>query len=224
MKVLMQRPVHFMKVLVQRPVRLRFWLRTIAVLIVTFIAFWMTAGFWLPALGYWLIIDDQPQASDVIAVLGSTPERAMHGIRLYQQQLGHEYWHTGDGVISRPHVFHAQDAAQLAREQGIPEADIHLLPSRSTWQDGQSIARLARERHADSIIVVTDWYHSRRAMCIIRQQLDGTGIDVSYAAPPLTDYRPDNWWQVPRHRHAVPGEYGKLVFYALRYGLQIWRC
>lgn len=214
-----------MKVLlVQRPLRLRFWLRITGVLIVTLIVFWMTAGFWLPALGYWLIIDDQPHPADVIVVLGTTPERAAHGIHLFQQQLGHEYWHTGDGSVSRPHVFHAQDAAQLAREQGIPEAAIHLLPSRSTWEDGTSIAALARERHPDSVIVVTDWYHSRRAMCIIRQQLDGTGIDVFYAAPPLTDYRPDNWWQLSRRRRAVPGEYGKLVFYALRYGLQIWRC
>ncbi len=208
----------------QRPLRLHMMLRVVVVLLIILTILWLTASSWLSALGYWLIIDDEPRPADAIAVLGTTPERATYGIRLYQQQLGREYWHTGDGSVSRPHVFHAQDAAQLAREQGIPEAAIHLLPSRSTWQDGQSIARLARERHADSIIVVTDWYHSRRAMCVIRQQLEGTGIDVFYAILPLTDYRPDNWWRFSRLRRAVPDEYGKLVFYALRYGLQIWRC
>jgi uncharacterized SAM-binding protein YcdF (DUF218 family) len=183
-----------------------------------------TAAIWLPWLGGWLAVAPNPQRSDAIVVLGGSTSRTNQAIALYLHGFGDQLWITGEQPAPTGALTFARSMARRAIAGGVPAGKVHLLMTASTWEDGREIAQLARERKLGSILVVTDWYHSRRALCVIRQQLGNSRVLVFYDPPPDPVYGPGNWWAYRHHRDAVLGEYLKLAFYPLRYGLDIRSC
>ena len=111
----------------------------------------------LPWAGHWLEQPARVQRADAIVVLGGNVERIHQAISLYHQGLAPELWHTGDIPAAGESGSLTRRAARIAVEQGVPPQAIHLLSTTSTWQDGQQVVALARERQAKRILVVTDW-------------------------------------------------------------------
>lgn len=178
-----------------------------------------------PRVGQWLAYTLHIERADAIVVLaGGNPGRIMRAITLYKQGLAPELWHTGNVWAPDKIMPPAQSGAQLAIEHGVPAEAIHLLATTNTWGDSQEIAVLAKERQVQSILIVTDWWHSRRALCAIKKQLAGSGIAVYYAPPTDPPYSPENWWHHKRGRITVFQELGKIGFYWVRYGVAPWRC
>jgi uncharacterized SAM-binding protein YcdF (DUF218 family) len=161
--------------------------------------------------------------ADVIVVLGGGPGRIQQAIALYQEKLANELWHTGDVLSFGENTSYARIAAQLAVEQGVPSDAIHLLATTSTWEDGQAIAALAEERQVRSILVVTDWTHSRRALSVVRAHLAESEINVYYVPSTNSLYDPDNWWRHKLGRTEVLSELVKIGVYWWRYGVVAWR-
>lgn len=184
----------------------------------------LTHELWLGWIGRWLAVQPDPHPADVIVALGGNIERADLAIDLYLRGLAPALWHTGDGLPNTDQMATARVRFQRSLERGVPEFAMSLLVSSSTWEDGQVIASLTRERGVRSIIVITDWYHSRRALCVIRQALDGSGVSVSLAVPPDPAFGPERWWKYRYRRDAVIGELIKLIAYAPLHGLDLRRC
>jgi uncharacterized SAM-binding protein YcdF (DUF218 family) len=186
---------------------------------------WVTAGWWLPAIGHWLAVPSRPGQADAVVVLGGSGPRAIqHGIELYRQTQAGELWYTGDNPTSGvPLLSYGESFVRFAVQQGVPAESIHLLATTSTWEDGQAIADLARQRRVRTLVIVTNWFHSRRALCVIQRQLDNSGIGLYYD-PPHGLYGPDDWWQQEDGLVAVVNELIKLVFYWRCYGLPFWHC
>lgn len=157
-------------------------------------------------------------------VLGGGSGRYDYGTELYLQGLAPELWITGDNVVPPGSTSRAWQMARKAEQAGVPERAIHVLATTSTWEDGREVAALARSRGLHSLLVVTSWYHSRRALCVLRQHLEGSGVTIAYAAAPEAGDAPAGWWRDERQRKAVTEDLGKLAGYALRYGLNLGRC
>jgi uncharacterized SAM-binding protein YcdF (DUF218 family) len=176
------------------------------------------------AVGRWLFFPSDQQRADAIVVLGGGhPTRVEQGIALYQRGLAPELWHTGDVPPPGAKLSQADRAATMAVERGLPPDAIYLLATSSTWEDGQAIAALARERGAGRLLVVTDWTHSRRAICTIRQAADPS-VEVSYAPPPLAEYGPGTWWLSPSGIWALRRELPAIMFYWLQYDINPFGC
>lgn len=182
------------------------------------------AGMGLSWIGHWLAQPPCADRADAIVVLSGSRQRILRGISLYEQGLAPELWHTGNVIYPWRTKSKAQFAAEFAIERGVPAEAIHLLATTSTWEDGQEIAALAKERHMQSVLVVTDWSHSRRALCVIKQQLADSGIAIYYAPPTDSPYGPENWWQHKAGRVVVLRELIKIGFYWMRYGVAPWSC
>ncbi|MCS6840441.1 MAG: YdcF family protein [Roseiflexus sp.] len=181
-----------------------------------------SAGWWLPALGGLLALPGSPAPADVIVVLGGGfPMRDQHAIDLYREGYGREIWRTGetpDGSLV------VQKARRLAIQQGVPASAFVPLITDSTWADGREIARMAQERKVERVLIVTDWPHSRRAMCVIKRHLADTGVVAIYDGPRNPPYTPADWWRNPEGRWIVPGELLKTFYYLLRFGVAPWAC
>lgn len=204
--------------------RLRRWIvRLIGGLGVLALLLFATANCWLPAIGYWLRQPERLHTVDALVIFdGGNPERLQQGIALYQQGLAPELWHTGDIVWPGETHSDAQAAARRAIAQGVPAEDIHLLPTTSTWEDGAQVAALAERRQIDSVLIITDWWHSRRALCALYQHLD-SGVNV-YFSPASSPFGPTTWWHSTDGREAVTSELLKFGYYWLRYGMVPWHC
>lgn len=168
---------------------------------------------------------DPPAPADVIVVLGGDhPARVLTAADLYSQGLAPRLWLTGDVPPPGKRVSVAEAARYVAFTRGIPYEHQLLLPSTSTWEDAEQIRAAAEREQVRSLLVVTSWYHSRRALCVINHQLDGAAIHVSYA--PATRLLPTsaNWWKRPLGWWRNTREVMAFAYYGVRYGLPPWSC
>ena len=190
-----------------------------------FIGLILAYSLWLPLVGSGLTSPSDPLSADAIVVLGGGSERLKTAVSLYEQGKAPEIWYTGNYTpVGQLYPIEAQLARQAAIDMGVPADAIHLLPTTSTWEDGQQIAAYARQRGVKSILLVTSWYHGRRGVCVVRHHLAGTGIQLSFQAASNATFGPDNWWRNEEGLIAVVNEYIKFAFYWVHYGLAPWQC
>jgi len=114
--------------------------------------------------------------------------------------------------------------AALARQEGIPGDAIHVLASDSTWEDGEAVAATASREHTRSIVVVTSWYHARRALCVMRRQLPTSGVRLYHDTVRNWTYDQDSWWWHPAGWFRVARETLAFGYYWIRYDLPPWEC
>lgn len=180
-----------------------------------------TVGTVLGALflvGSWLTPPKVVAPSDAIVVLGGEfPLRMRTAIDLYRQGVAPKIWITGTG-------YSPPASVRLAREQGVPDEAVDVLASTNTWEDGVVTAAAANKENARRLMVVTSWYHSRRAMCVLAEKLKGSGVRVSADAAPSWRYDQSRWWQFAGGWYHVVRETAAFAYYWLRYGLSPWHC
>jgi uncharacterized SAM-binding protein YcdF (DUF218 family) len=200
----------------------------------------VTSRLWLPAIGHWLYIPPAAstgQADAVVVLGGGGPERMHHGITLYKQGAAPELWYTGDMASPElPSFNQGRMGKQYAIEQGVPAEDIVLLKSTSTWEDAQAIAAMVEQRTIKRLLVVTSWYHSRRALCVVRHHLAGNNggsgnegggagsVELRFSPAPTSVYDADSWW---KHEHGLVSVVNEIIkggYYWWSYGLAPWEC
>ncbi len=185
----------------------------------------LTSRLWLPALGHTLEAPSNPAPAGAIVVLAGNQQRLQQAVALYKQGYASEIWYTGDAPQGEePLERNSQLARQVAIDMGVPADAIHLLPTTSTWEDGQQIAAYARQSGVKSILLVTSWYHGRRGVCVVRHHLAGTGVQLSFQAASNATFGPANWWHNEEGLLDVIIEYVKFAFYWVHYGLAPWQC
>jgi uncharacterized SAM-binding protein YcdF (DUF218 family) len=105
----------------------------------------------------YLTIDSGPVAADALIVIGGGQhERAVRALELFKQHAAPRIIITGagDDLINR-HFLMAN---------GVPARAIEIEgKSTNTRENAQFTARLLRAERVQSAILVTSWYHSRRA-------------------------------------------------------------
>jgi len=183
-----------------------------------------TMRLWLPALGRGLVMPPCEGQADAIVVLGGGgPERAAHGIRLYRQGAAPRIWFTGDRALPEMTSFtDGRLACDFAVREGVPAGDIDLLNTSSTWEDGQQIAAMVKQKGLRRIVIVTNWYHSRRALAVIRRHPAGQAVQVYYSPPPTSSFCPDKWWARDEPLVMVIDEWLKIGLYAVKYKVLFW--
>jgi uncharacterized SAM-binding protein YcdF (DUF218 family) len=104
-----------------------------------------------------LTVDNGPVKADVLVVLGGTPDRAVRGAELFKQGEAHEILVSGLGDC--------ESNEQLLEKDGVTNGAIILeCKSRTTRENAKFSIPLLRSLGAHRVIIVTSWYHSRRAL------------------------------------------------------------
>lgn len=99
--------------------------------------------------------------------------------------------------------------------RGIPESAIHLeCASASTKENAQFTAPLLRARRARNVIIVTSWFHSRRALACFRRYAP----EITFYSQ-STQFEGARFWPNKYERKRIVQEYVKLVDYWVRYGI-----
>ena len=117
---------------------------------------------------------DSAQTADAIVVLGAAQyagrpspvleARLDHAIRLYRRGIAPQLIFTGgraDGDITSE----AETSARYARRNGVPASAITLEDeSRSTTEQMHAVARMARARNFQGVVLVSDRFHMLRLL------------------------------------------------------------
>ena len=172
--------------------------------------------------GAWLITEDTLQHSRAIVVFGGkVPFRAMEAARLYKEGWAEEVWVTQGGLHSDDVAFaklgidatpeHIYSRMVLER-LGVPLAAIRILPGNNanTAEEVRSVAREVNQAHADSVILVTSSYHTRRVKVLWKKQ---TGARPQAVVRYTRDepFEPRAWWRDSTDAMAVVHEWFGLL-------------
>lgn len=171
--------------------------------------------------GRLLVANDPSVAADAIVVLGGemNPTRSAHAVRLYEDGRapvvvfsGGEYKDLGIECSS------ARISLAAAEAIGLPEGVAIIAPeAQSTYDEAINLHKMVEERGWDSLVVVTDPFHTRRAARTFRTVLPETAIYMSAAPNPVHD--PVLWWCSEVGLSSVLNELIKLGFYWVMYGI-----
>lgn len=156
-----------------------------------------------------LCVDTGYQPADAILVLGGgSYERSTRAAELFKERAAPRIFITGKGDWERNQ--------RALVEKGVPERLIEVeTMAESTWENaGYSVPRL-RAKGVKRVILVTSWFHSRRALQCFRR-----------AAPEMEFYSCPSHFAMERPQWPQAGpknfiwvEYGKTLYYFFRYGL-----
>jgi hypothetical protein len=152
---------------------------------------------WLISRSDRYLVVDHPQKADVIVVLaGETDKRPARGLQLLQQGMASKIVLDVPGdarVYDTTYVDVARRWADASyQSSAITVCPIHGL---STKAEAIESAACAKSVGANSILLVTSDYHTRRARSVFRSAIKNIPIDVAAAYDP-TQFG-DGWW---RHR------------------------
>jgi UDP-N-acetylmuramyl pentapeptide phosphotransferase/UDP-N-acetylglucosamine-1-phosphate transferase/uncharacterized SAM-binding protein YcdF (DUF218 family) len=199
---------------------------TILCLIITSLFFFITPTWWGPRVVGWLQAPEAKVHSDAIIVLGGDAvRRAQTGVDLFQAGLAPQLIITGDNP-QRPYRQLTEQAQAYAVANGIPASAILLLSSTNTFEDAQQITRFIQDNNLARVTIVTDWFHSRRAMCSVHQvlsQTSSTNTDLFFW-PAQTPFTSQNWWDSKDGIETVSTEFVKSIYYIFDHNIPMWNC
>jgi uncharacterized SAM-binding protein YcdF (DUF218 family) len=143
------------------------------------------------------IVDDAPQRSDAIIVLGGDNYQADRAARAAEEfKAGMAPTVVASGEFLRTYASSAEFTERDLTERGVPTEDIIKLTHRAadTLEELVIIERLAVEKNWKKVLIVTSNYHTRRTQ-MLSDKLFPPGIAVRIISAPDSDYNPDDWWQ-----------------------------
>ena len=156
-----------------------------------------------------LTVDSGAVNADVIVLLGGgSHERYEGAAKLFKEHAAPRIIVSGAGdcEINR----------YLLTAAGVPAKAIELEnKSRTTKENAQFTIKLLREQKLKRVIIVTSWYHSRRALACFHHYAPELKIysRPSYFASARAD------WAHNRIGNRIRLEYVKLLGYWVRYGV-----
>ncbi|KQY27226.1 hypothetical protein ASD31_00240 [Rhizobium sp. Root482] len=144
--------------------------------------------------------------ADIIVVLGGDgPVRARQAALLWRQGVADRILVTGRGDC--------KDIMDWMMQDGVSETAVVLeCDSASTWENAEFSAPLLKHMGVRRGVLVTSWFHSRRAMRCFEAIVPGVDWMSSPAEPKMTYRRlllDFEGWQVFK-------EYPKTIWYRLR--------
>lgn len=181
------------------------------------------------AAGTYLKRSDEVDKADAIVVLmGSLPDRVLHAADLYHNN------HAGQIIIVRENLrsydalrqrgikvsSDSNHAVDYLLELGVARDHIRLLEgnANSTKDEAQKILEyISANNDADTLILVTSSYHSRRAAYIFEKVLNESTQEIKIISSPsiYTNFNAENWWREKNSFLAVFSEYAKFLYFII---------
>jgi uncharacterized SAM-binding protein YcdF (DUF218 family) len=180
----------------------------IAVILFTLLVLLIAAALLFPQAV--LCVDSGPAKADAIIVLGGGDdkhERPERAAELFFQHAAPRIIVSGAGDDEMNYRALLKD--------GVPPQDIEVEGnSRTTRQNALFSAQMMRAQKLHSAIIVTSWYHSRRALKTFRHFAPDLTF---YSRPSYYNYHRGHWGRL--FVHHVYWEFIKVPGYWIEYGV-----
>ncbi len=140
---------------------------------------------------------DELQKVDAIIAIsgGNTTARAEQATKLYEEGWADQLVFSG-AALDRLSPSNAQVMREFAKRSGIPEAVIRIEEeAQNTAENAMKSDEIATREQYESIILVTEPYHQRRAYLEFRHKLGPDVVIINY--PVENDNWTTTWWFKP---------------------------
>ena len=151
--------------------------------------------YWMPPLGEFLVVSEQPTHADAVVVLAGDyyGNRILKGAELVKQGYAPKAYISGPGPFYG--LYEGDLAIRFAAGKGYPESLFESMPNNadSTLEEAQIIWRELQKRNVHRLLVVTSDYHTRRSLGVWRRV--AKGAEVHTIAAPDWHFQPATWWK-----------------------------
>ena len=156
-----------------------------------------------------LCVDSGNVAGEALVVLGGgSYERPVRAAELFRAHAAPRIVVTGEGDF--------ETNRRLLEQAGVPKGAIILEPkAKTTRENALDTIPILREQGVKDVILVTSWYHSRRALRCFRHYAPDIKF---YSRPAYFAFSRSEWRRQGMCRY-IQAEYAKLIAYWLRYGV-----
>ena len=152
-----------------------------------------------PLLGFagsFWVVNDKPEASDAIVILGDDnypADRATRAAQLFKDGMAPHV--VASGRYLRPYATIAELEQHDLIDRGVPASAIVRFDqhAENTKDEGAALAQLISARGWKRILLVTSNYHTRRARYICERTFPA-GTILRVVAAPDSEYDPHSWW------------------------------
>ena len=156
-----------------------------------------------------LTVDSGPVKANVLVVLGGAPtERPQRAAELFKAGAAPLVICSGNGDASY--------YKKVLIKSGVPGEDILLeAKSRTTQENAEFTILMLRAQHLTNAIIVTSWFHSRRALACFEHYAP----DIRFYSRPSYAGYPKSEWRSKGINGYIKAEYVKLLGYWVLYGV-----
>jgi uncharacterized SAM-binding protein YcdF (DUF218 family) len=156
-----------------------------------------------------LTVDSGPVKADVLVILGGgSTERPRRAAELFHAGEAPRLLCSGEGDC--------RSNQRILVNAGVPRTVIEVeCESRNTSENAQRTIALLREQGVKRVIIVTSWYHSRRALNCFEHYAP----EMKFYSRPSYFAVARNDWQPKGIEGYVRMEYAKNLGYLIRYGV-----
>jgi uncharacterized SAM-binding protein YcdF (DUF218 family) len=167
--------------------------------------------------GRFLVINEQPQKSDVIIVLGGDDGRIEKGVELFKAGYAPYIMVSDGGTRNHPSTVQAEKMINKAIELDVPKtAIIPELRSESTYGNAVYSFEFIKKYNFHSALVVSSDYHMLRTKLTFEKIYSNSGIRLTYCAASST-YDPYFNFKNFQSIQFKVSEYIKLIGYFIYY-------
>ena len=176
----------------------------------------------LTAYANWFIKDNATKGADAIVILsGGKLTRVPKGLDIWNKEFASSLFLTDQKSVAANFehlVISNLEFAQKFAEEIEANATFTVIPSlgdgaTSTFDEAADALAFAKKRQWKRIIIVTDNFHTRRALIAFEKVFDESGIEVQVAAASNEVFNANNWWRSDRGISAFVLETIKLPVY-----------
>lgn len=206
----------------------RRWLWRIAVLL-AIAAGLVAAGYvfrapLLAGLARAWIVDEPATKADAIVILGGGLEnRPFAAAKLFHEGIAPKvlYMNVRLGPAEELGVglSERETTRQILLSNNVPASAMVAVGTNvaSTFDESRAVRAWAKQTGATSILIVTDWFHTRRARWIFRHELKDTPVKIYIVGVDPIRYKVAEWWQSEEGVIQFQNEVAKSVFYRIKY-------
>jgi len=166
----------------------------------------------LRGIGAMLIVADPLREAEVaVALTGDLGDRVSAAVDLYKNGYVNALYITFTDAGTRNALV------SKAIAQGFPSELIFVteMTVYSTYDEAKAVKQLATDQGVESLIIITDPFHTLRTRLIFRNELRDSGLNIQVR--PVSDhwYRSNTWWRTSEGIQLTLQEYLKIGFYLL---------
>ncbi len=161
-------------------------------------------------MGEYLYSPTPLKKADLIVALGGSRWRQREAVALIKRELAEYIAFVGGDV----HESDADCLGLLRRQIIIVET-----PAYTTMEEALAVSRVVEERGFKSVIIITSWYHLRRAGLIFSKALDGKGVELMLHPSNHEPFDSKTWWHSYIGRKLIIMEYIGLGSFWVGYWL-----
>jgi uncharacterized SAM-binding protein YcdF (DUF218 family) len=169
-------------------------------------------------LGKILTVDEKPEKSDVIVVLGGENIiRTDYGVKLFKDEYSNRLLFTGGNINFGDNGKEAEVMRNEAIKLCVPNEDIILEDkATSTYENAIFSKEIIMSKGFESAIIVTSDYHMLRSKLVFNKAFKGTGIKLTFCSSQSKKFKPQCWFTDKYSRHVTISEYKKLLRYFVK--------